>query len=70
MDSLTMGDHLGSHHTQHAPPYQNECSHKTFLQIILAAKWFVQHSSTSPNNSDGLCLLFCPYPSSMVQTKG
>ena len=40
---------------------------ETFLQIILAAKWLVRLSSTSPKNgSDDLCLLFCIYPSSMA----
>ena len=34
---------------------------ETFLQIILAAKWLVRLSSTSP-----ICLLFCIYPSSMA----
>ena len=29
-------------------PNQNECSPKTFVQIILAAKWLVLHSSTTP----------------------
>ena len=33
---------------------------KTFLQIILAAKWLLRHSSIRPlNSSDDLCLLFC-----------
>ena len=30
------------------PPSQKGCSSITFLHIILAAKWLVQHSSTSP----------------------
>ena len=30
------------------PPYQNRFFPKTFFQIILAAKWFVWHSRTSP----------------------
>ena len=38
----------GSHHTK-PPPYQNGCSPKTLAQIIITAKWFVRHSSTSPN---------------------
>ena len=37
----------GSHLTK-PPPSQNGCSSKTFLQIIIAAKWLVWHSSTSP----------------------
>ena len=46
-------------------------SHSThpFLQIILAAKWLVRHSIkyvSWPAATDGLCLLFCIYPSSML----
>ena len=37
---------------------------KTFVQIILTAKWLVWHSN---KNSDDLCLLFCLYPSSIIQ---
>ena len=37
----------GSHPTK-PPPSQNGCSPKTFLQMILDAKWLVQHSGTSP----------------------
>ena len=33
--------------TPHHPP-KMDVFPKTFLQIILAAKWLVQHSSTSP----------------------
>ena len=39
---------------------------KTFVQIILATKWFVRHSSSSPKQwRHPLCLLFCLYHSSM-----
>ena len=39
---------------------------KMFVQIILASKWLVRHSSTRPPfNSDSLCLPFCLYPSSI-----
>ena len=39
---------------------------KTLVQIILAAKWLVRHSSTRPTtNRDDFCLLFCICPSSM-----
>ena len=31
------------------PPSQNGCSSKSFLQIILTAKWLVRHSIPSPN---------------------
>ena len=48
----------------HHPP-KMDAFPKTFYQIILAAKWQLQHSSTSPNSSDDLCLLFCINPSSM-----
>ena len=58
-----------SHHTK-PPSYKNGCAPKTFVHIILAAKWLVWHSSTSPTNSDDLCLLFCLYPFSMVLTYG
>ena len=42
-------------------PSQNGCSSKNLsskAQIILAAKWLVRPSRTSPNSSDDLCLLF------------
>ena len=46
-------------------PFQNECTPQTpFVQIILAAKWLVWHSSTT--TSDDLCLLFCLHPSSSM----
>ena len=38
---------------------------KTCLQIILAAKYLLRHSSTSLTSSYDLCLIFCIYPSSM-----
>ena len=44
----------------HNPP-KMDILPKSCLQIILAAKWLVWHSS----NSDDLCLLFCINPSSM-----
>ena len=51
----------------HHPP-KTDVLPKYFLQIILAAKWIVRHSSIHPpNSSDDLCLLFCVNPSSMVQ---
>ena len=37
----------------HHPP-KMDAFPKTFHQIILAAKWQLQHSSTSPNSSDDL----------------
>ena len=46
----------GSYHTK-PPPYQNGCSPKTFVQIILAANWLVRHSSMSPKQ------LRQPFPS-------
>ena len=54
----------GSHHTKPLL-YQMDVLPKTFVQIILAAKWLVRHSSSVrlPTNSDDLCLLFCLYPS-------
>ena len=52
------------HHTK-PTPFQNECTpQKPFVQIILAAKWLVWHSSTT--TSDDLCLLFCLHPSSSM----
>ena len=41
---------------------------KTFLKIILAAKWIERHSSPSPTSSDDLCIPFCIYPYSLVHT--
>ena len=43
------------------PPSKNGCSSKTFLQIILAAKWLVRNSCTvyPPNSSEDLCFSFC-----------
>ena len=38
---------FSSHQTK-PPPSHNGYSSKNFLQIILAAKWLVRHSSTSP----------------------
>ena len=46
---------LPNHH-----PTKMDVLPKICVQIILAAKWLVQHSSTFPNHSDDLCLLFCP----------
>ena len=48
------------HHTN-PPPSKMDVLPKTFLQIILAVKWLVRHSSTvhSANSSDDLFLLFC-----------
>ena len=47
-------------------PTKMDALSKTFVQIILAAKWLVRHSSTSPSTtSDDICLLFCLNPSSM-----
>ena len=48
----------GSHHTKLQPSH-NWYLKKKILQIILAAKWLVQHSFTSQTGSDDLCLLFC-----------
>ena len=56
-----MDDHpvhtLPNHHQTKMGVLQN-----TFVQIIFAAKWLVQHSSTvcPPNNSADLWRLFCP----------
>ena len=41
-------DHL-VHTAQNHHPSKVDVLSKTFLQIILAAKWFVRHSITSPN---------------------
>ena len=56
-------DALKKWHYTKPPPYQNGRFPQNFCSKH--AKWFVQHSSTSPYNSDDLCLLFCLYPSSM-----
>ena len=43
----------GSHHTK-PPPSQHGSSFKIFSSFILAAKWLVRPSSTSPKKSDDL----------------
>ena len=53
-----MDDHLVHTTPNHLPPNMDVLQ-KPFLQIILAAKWLVQHSSSFSNISDDLCLLFC-----------
>ena len=40
----------GSHHTK-PPPSQHGSSFKIFSSFILAAKWLVRHSSTSPKKT-------------------
>ena len=61
-----MDDHL-VHTIPNHHPTKMDVLPKTFVQIILAAKWLVRHSSIRPpNNSDNLSLLFCLYPSSMA----
>ena len=42
---------------------------KTFVQIILAVKWLVVHSSTFPNQHQWPLPLFCLYPPSMGSRK-
>ena len=44
---VRMDDHLVHTTPNHHPPKMDVLP-KTFLQIILAAKWLVRHSSTSP----------------------
>ena len=47
-------------------PSKMDVLQKTFLQIILAAKWLVRHSRTYPQPAaTTFCLPFCSYPSSM-----
>ena len=45
---IKMFDHPFHTTPNHHPP-KMDVLQKTFLQIILAAKWLVRHSSTSPN---------------------
>ena len=58
---------LPDHTTPSHLPSKMDVLPKTYLQIILAAKWLVRHSSSSPNSSDDLCLLFCTNPPSMAE---
>ena len=55
-----INDHL-VHTTPNQHPSKIDVLSKSFLQVILAAKWLVRHSSTvhSANSSDDLFLLFC-----------
>ena len=59
MDDLEKGFASGSSHTKPPPSQKIAVFPKTFLQIILAAKSLVQHSSVCPPTiSDDLCLNF------------
>ena len=62
MDALCFGkmDDQPVHTTPYHHPTKITVHLKTFLQIILPAKWLMQHSSTSPNHHQ------CIYPSSML----
>ena len=54
-----MDDHPVHTTPNHHPPKMDVLP-KTFLQIILAAKWLVHGIQVHPpNSSDDLCLLFC-----------
>ena len=68
MDALKNGwSGYPVHTTPNQHPAKIDVLQKTCLQITLAAKLSVQHSSVHPQtSSDGLCLLFCIYPSSMA----
>ena len=55
---------FSSHHIKPPPNRKMDVLPKTFLQIILSAKWLVRHSIIRPpTSSDDLCLLLCNYPS-------
>ena len=51
-------DHLVHTPPKHRSPKMDDIP-RTFLQIILAAKWLVRQSKSPPNSSDDLCLSFC-----------
>ena len=53
-----MDDHLVYTTPNHHPPKMDFLP-KTFLQIILAAKWLARHPVCPPNSSEDLFLLFC-----------
>ena len=46
-------------------PYQLDVLAKTFVPIILAAKWLCSIQVRPLTNSNDLCFLFCLNPSSM-----
>ena len=67
MDASQKKDDLPVHATPNHHHPKMDVLRQTFLRIILAAKWLVQHSSTAcpPNSSDDLCIVFYinPLPS-------
>ena len=63
MDAVDkMDDHLVHTIPSHQPTKMDVLP-KTFVEIILVAKWLVQHlGMRPPTTRDNLCLLFCIYP--------